>query len=208
MWLRSQGKSIKPSRTALRSFLQEIFVLKLVLLWLTLVICTSVNKLEVKVNRNRDPRLWDMSVSYLQISTWNLYTPSDLLTRTAWIRRMGQGVQGLVAQCHMLMVEVQLAKSCSTVLVQRLLIYKNRFFCLWHTNPAHQTSLTERWPHCGIERFKKSKLFHIWLMWRKCPSNAAMDLFCIAFNLVMHFKSSAGICNQKEDRISCQTTLH
>lgn len=214
MWLRSQGKSIKPSRTALRSFLQEIFVLKLVLLWLTLVICTSVNKLEVKVNRNRDPRLWDMSVSYLQISTWNLYTPSDLLTRTAWIRRMGQGVQGLVAQCHMLMVEVQLAKSCSTVLVQRLLIHKNRFFAFdtqilpIRHHVDWKESLTERWPHCGIERFKKSKLFHIWSMWRKCPSNAAMDLFCIAFNLVMHFKSSAGICNQKEDRISCQTTLH
>lgn len=69
-------------------------------------------------------------------------------------------------------------------------------------------SLTERWPHCGIRRFKKSKFFHIWSKWHKCPSNAAMDLCCTAFNLVMHFKSSAGICNQKEDKISFQITLH
>lgn len=132
MWLRSQDKSIKPSSTAFRSFLQEVFALKLVLLWLIPAICTSVNKLEVKVNRDRDPRLWDVSVSSLQISTWNFYTPSDHLTRTAWIRRVGQGVQGLLAQSHMLMVEVQLAKFCSTVLVERLLIDKNRFFAFTH----------------------------------------------------------------------------
>lgn len=88
MWLRSQGKSIKPSSTALRSFLQEVFGLKLFLLWLTIVIYTSLKKLEVKVNK--DPRLWDVSVFSLQISTWNFYTPSDHLTRTAWIRRVGQ----------------------------------------------------------------------------------------------------------------------
>lgn len=214
MWLRSQGKSIKPSSTALRSFLQKGFGLKLFLLWLTLVICTSANKLEVKVNSNRDPRLWDVPVSSLQISTWNLYTPSDHLTGTAWIGRVGQGVKGLVAQSHMLMVEVQLAKSCSTVWVQRLLIDKNRFFAFdtqilpIRHHVDRKESLTERWPYCGIGRFKKSKLFHIWSMWDRCPSNAAMHLCSVGFNLVMHFKSSAGICNQKEDRTSCQITLH
>lgn len=172
MWLRSQGKSIKPSSTALRSFLQEGFGLKLFLLWLTLVICTSVNKLEVKVNRTRDPKLWDVSVSSLQVSTWNLYTPSDHLTRTAQIRRAGQGVQGLVAQSHMLMVEVQLAKSCSTVLVQRILIDKDRFFCLWH-RVDWKESLTERWPHSGIRKFKKCRLFHIW---SRCETSVLQTL--------------------------------
>lgn len=167
MWLRSQGKSIKSSSTALRSFLQKGFGLKLFLLWLSLVIFTSVNKLEVKVIRNRDPRLWDVFVSSLQIRTWNLCTPSDPLTRTAWIRRVGQGAKGLAAQSHMLMVEVQLAKSYSTVLVQRFLRDKNRFFAFdtkilpIRHHVDRKEPLTKRWPYCGIGRFKKSKLFHV-----------------------------------------------
>lgn len=99
---------------------------------LSLVICTSVNKLEAKVNRERSPRFSDVYVTSLTAADQYLKTLYSF--RSPHQDSLGQeGRAGSVGiDCRAPLAYgggmIVLPKSCAMALVQRLLRGKNRLF--------------------------------------------------------------------------------
>jgi len=144
---------------------------------LSLVICTSANKLEAEVNRERHPRFPAVYISSLTAA--DQYLKPLCTFRSPHQDSLGQeGRAGSVGSyCTKPHAygggTIELAKSCAMVLLQRLLRSKNRIFDFDTQNPDCPLDImwiekkaepfTERLPyHLAMERgtFQKPEHFH------------------------------------------------